>query len=171
MGLRGFRGGVNFFATTYVKGTSATAAIWMYYYDVTGHFSNPLVSGHTVTGGQWYNWTQRVVINTGSAGAWNADGIYELFIDGVMVFQITGITFTNDDTGGRSVDGFTFDTHPGEGNPVISSTRRQYFDDLVLWYYKPNQTGIPYRGDANGGLSQTGRDISGTIPAAANFGR
>lgn len=95
--------------TLYKQGGSLTT----YHYDRTYNAPSPWAAEDYkynsiyFTNGNWYNITQRMVMNAFTNGVANADGINEVWVDGRLIFQETNLklmarqsyweTITNDD--------------------------------------------------------------------------
>jgi hypothetical protein len=109
--------------------------ITTYHYDRTypegetngGHWDGIKYNGDTdaypynpiyMNNGNWYNITQRIVLNTFTGGVANYDGINELWVDGRMIFQETTLRFDIDATPGkdiRQIDGLVLTHFYGGG--------------------------------------------------------
>jgi hypothetical protein len=57
---------------------------------------------------QWYEVTERMVLNTFTGGVPNADGIKELWIDGKLVIQESNLKLMQDESASMKIDGLRF---------------------------------------------------------------
>ena len=95
--------------------------IFTYHYDRTDHnwtgcpWSNVEYMYHPVyfNNGTWYNITQRIVINTFTNGVGNSDGIFEVWVDGMLVYQITDLRLLLSETPDIRANGFSISSFYG----------------------------------------------------------
>jgi|WetSurMetagenome_2_1015567.scaffolds.fasta_scaffold14917_2 hypothetical protein len=89
--------------------------------------------------GTWYEVTQYIKMNTFTGSTPNADGIKEIYINGKMIVQETGLRLMENNTSSMKIDGLRFATfYGGCGNESYESPREvyTYFDNIKI--YMPN---------------------------------
>lgn len=113
-----------------------------------------LGSNLLITGGQWHTYEIRIKTNTYSQGAWNTDGVVQVWIDGTLVKNKTGVEvfFANAPT--NPPRGYNFISFGGNNNNDFvksddTADGEQWYaiDDVVIGtsYIGPDYTigGIP----------------------------
>ena len=97
--------------------------------------------------GNWYNITQRVVMNTFTDGVANADGLNEYWVDGRLIYRETGLKCHADRRGGhedRLLAALQFLRRRGDPASPLRDCYG-YFDNISVWL--PDSTEDPYVGD------------------------
>jgi hypothetical protein len=94
--------------------------------------------------GNWYNITQRIVMNTFTGGVANSDGIYEMWVDGHLMFSEDWHKFQIADEDTMGIDGIHIALwYGGDGvdyTPI--TTCYFYLDNVSVW--------IPYDDSISG---------------------
>lgn len=85
--------------------------------------------------GVWYNITQRVVMNTFTSGVANANGIKELWVDGLLVFQEANLKLMERESDTMKVDAFRLANFYGGQGEEYMSLRECYvfFDNFKVY--------------------------------------
>ena len=125
-------------------------------------FFNPDGSQTEFVADQWYQITQRIVMNT--PGEFN--GIQQIWIDGVMVINEQNIRYRQDDS--FAIDQLYFSTfYGGNGDWRTSKDEEAFFDDFVVTIPDGNSDGNAGGGPIDGPISVPGQFDSLTAALAA----
>jgi len=105
-----------------------------YYYDPPGGES------------EWYNITHRVVVNTHTGSTANADGFIQIFINGKLVEDITGLILLGNTLENDGIDVVTIGVFFGGGENYHAPQRDEWIliDDVTIFNYKEGQEGFKY---------------------------
>ena len=97
-----------------------------------GAWVNPIYMAN----GNWYNITQRTVMNTFTNGVANADGISEFWVDGRLIYQETGLKFMVEDSPDMKIDCFVLNNFFGGAPAETWAPTRDcycYFDNIKIY--------------------------------------
>jgi len=121
--------------------------IFTYHYDRTDHGWSGCPWGYTeyhhhpiyFNNGTWYNVTQRIVPNSFTNGVGNSDGIFEVWVDGMMVYQLDNLILLNSETPDIRANGFSISSfYGGSGfNYTPQNECYTYIDNISV--YIPNE--------------------------------
>jgi hypothetical protein len=118
-----------------------------YHYDRTKPGEAPWGSGTYnynviyLNNGQWYNVTRRVVVNTFTGNTPNADGLHEVWIDGRLLYQETGLILKAKPTA-KSIDQVHI-AHWYGGSGTLYTPLNEcygYIDNIKVWVNKNDPT-------------------------------
>ena len=118
-----------------------------YYGDGTFYFD--------VTDSIWYNITLRIVINTFTGETPNYDGIFEAFVNGKLLDQVSGLYLITLPNINKGIDEMWFNCSFG-GPDGPDRDEWLLFDDIVIFTYDESVEDIP-RGNE---LSSPGRVLN-----------
>jgi hypothetical protein len=115
-----------------------------YHYDRTNPPEAPWAIDENVNdplfllNGVWYNITQRLVMNTFTNGDANSDGIKELWVNGLMIFQETSLKLMENESSTMKIDGFMLSNFYGGDLEEYMPLREcyGYIDNIKV--YMPN---------------------------------
>lgn len=115
-----------------------TIVDYYYYYGQTHDYGATHLWDATIESGKWFTLTLRVVMNTISGDYGNKDAIFEGYINGRLVSQLTGFTLRNLPHIG--VDRLVIETFFGGSSDFFAATRDEYIevDDFFVFTYKDN---------------------------------
>lgn len=89
--------------------------------------------------GNWYNVTQRLVYNTFTGSTANYDGIYEVWVDGVMIYQESGLRIHIDSDPAMAEIGLNLSHfYGGDNNDTWWPTTNCHALIDNISFYKPN---------------------------------
>lgn len=113
-----------------------TIANYYYYHGQTHEYGATSLWNVRIKSGKWYTVTLRTVLNTISDNKGNNDAIFEGYIDGRLVSQITGFTLRNVFSIG--VDRLAIGSFFGGAEPLFAAAKDEWieFDDFVAFTYK-----------------------------------
>lgn len=113
------------YGTTFPWQRPSYSCVW----DAEGCFTG---SAATLTPGQWYTITERIVANTPG----QHDGFAEGYIDGWMAAQVTGLRYR--DVASLALDWIDFTGFFGGGDPSWATTKDEIidYDDVIAFYYE-----------------------------------
>ncbi len=115
-------------------------------------FFNPDGSQTEFVSDQWYQITQRIVMNTPG----EFDGIQQIWVDGVLVINEQNIRYRLDDS--FAIDQLYFSTfYGGNGDWRTSKDEEAFFDDFVVTIPDGNSDGGPDDGGFDGPVSVPGQ--------------
>jgi hypothetical protein len=83
----------------------------------------------------WYKITQRVVKNSFTSGVPNPDGIYEVWVNGKLIFQEDYLSFLADQT--KGIDGVSMSAYCNDIPPVTTDIR---MDNMIVWVNESDPT-------------------------------
>lgn len=111
-------------------------AAYIYHHDMEGEYGDPFRLYTGLDDTRWITLTQRIVMNTVDEEGGNYDGIYEVFYDSVLIFQITDMRFR--EVPGVGIDMLHFAVFFGGGDESFATIRDEWikFDDFVAFTYK-----------------------------------
>jgi hypothetical protein len=114
-------------------------ALTTYHYDDSGYgcpwgTSDFKLKEMYFTNGSWYNITRRLVMNTFTDGIPNRDGIHEVWVDGIMIFQENNIIFMEEDNDTMKIDDLNIAHFYGGGISYAPLKECYgYMDNFTIW--------------------------------------
>ncbi len=92
--------------------------------------------------GNYYNITGRVVLNDFTTGTPNANGLQEVWIDGVSILQETGLTIIEDEADTFKINSFTFSSYYGGDGASFTPTIDvfTYIDNVKIYLPDNDET-------------------------------
>lgn len=114
-----------------------TIAHYYYYHGQTHEYGATRLWNTRIESDKWYTVTLRTVMNTINGGYGNTDAVFEGYINGKLVSQITGFTLRN--LASIGIDRLNITAFFGGGEPLFAATRDEWIelDDFIAFTYKP----------------------------------